>query len=621
MAAPSGIEWGSVYGSGDYQGRIGVYCGVSNTNTKTTVTVEVWFWSRYSCTDSKNTLYYDHGANVTAATTEAGSVTVKTTTKTSWSTSNQVKLLQKTYTYTRGTSQKVYKVYTKWADVDYVGKTMYAQAQYTVPALTSYTVSYSANGGSGAPSSQTKWYGKDLTLSGTKPTLTGHSFDNWLSSAQSQTFAPGDLYSYNASTTMTAQWKANTYTVDYNANGGSGAPQSQTKTYGVALTLSTTTPTRTNYNFLGWGTSAAATTVSYASGASYTENAAITLYAVWELAYSEPTITAVSVLRSDSAGVSDDYGTYACVSFSWSCDQTTGENVVSSIVIKHKVTTASSWTSMAVSASGTSGTVSKVIGGGALSVDNAYSVSISVTDSKGGTTTITRTLNGAKFPIDFLAGGNGVAVGKPASIENAFESDFDIYANKEVYDKYGQKMTNGQAEYIGSSDEYIDPNTTLAHVILTAHTNAPMGLGTWFYITTVFHADKTTSSYKAQWAVPYDQGGSMYHRYFHSNGWSDWRRHKNADEDESAFINHEAITDANEATAPGVYYLRANSSNSPDSSKGFVLASFKTSMSGVCAWFQIASNNSTSTNFYIRPFSGTSQAWGAWRKITTTAVS
>ena len=36
---------------------------------------------------------------------------------------------------------------------------------YTIPALDSYTVSYNANGGSGAPSSQTKWYGKTLILS------------------------------------------------------------------------------------------------------------------------------------------------------------------------------------------------------------------------------------------------------------------------------------------------------------------------------------------------------------------------------------------------------------------------------------------------------------------------
>ena len=73
-----------------------------------------------------------------------------------------------------------------------------------------------------------------------------------------------------------------TYTVSYNANGGSGAPSAQTKTKDVSLTLSTTRPTRTGYNFLGWATSSSATSAQYQPGSTYTANANITLYAVWE---------------------------------------------------------------------------------------------------------------------------------------------------------------------------------------------------------------------------------------------------------------------------------------------------------------------------------------------------
>jgi uncharacterized repeat protein (TIGR02543 family) len=64
-------------------------------------------------------------------------------------------------------------------------------------------------------------------------------------------------------------------------NGGSGAPSPQTKLYGVTLKLSGTTPKRTGYTFRGWGTSPNDATVDYASGASYTANASITLYAIW----------------------------------------------------------------------------------------------------------------------------------------------------------------------------------------------------------------------------------------------------------------------------------------------------------------------------------------------------
>lgn len=42
-----------------------------------------------------------------------------------------------------------------------------------------YTISYNANGGSGAPSSQTKDGGIDLTLSSTVPTRSGYAFAGW----------------------------------------------------------------------------------------------------------------------------------------------------------------------------------------------------------------------------------------------------------------------------------------------------------------------------------------------------------------------------------------------------------------------------------------------------------
>lgn len=166
----------------------------------------------------------------------------------------------------------------------------------TVPAWTSYTVKYNANGGGGAPSSQTKWKDQTLTLSSTKPTRTGYTFQGWAtSSSGSVAYTAGANYTANASVTLYAIWKAITYTVKYNANGGNGAPSSQTKTYGKTLTLSSTVPTRssindngtlTTYTFKGWATSATSTSVAYKAGASYTANAAITLYAVWSKAVS-----------------------------------------------------------------------------------------------------------------------------------------------------------------------------------------------------------------------------------------------------------------------------------------------------------------------------------------------
>ena len=156
----------------------------------------------------------------------------------------------------------------------------------------SYTISYNANGGSGAPGSQTKTHGTDLTLSSTKPTRSGYTFVNWntKSDGSGTNYASGATYNTNANITLYAIWKTNSsggdtttkYTVSYNANGGSGTPSNQTKTQGTNLVLSSTKPTRSGYTFVNWNTKGDGTGKSYASGATYNTNANITLYAIWK---------------------------------------------------------------------------------------------------------------------------------------------------------------------------------------------------------------------------------------------------------------------------------------------------------------------------------------------------
>ncbi len=72
-----------------------------------------------------------------------------------------------------------------------------------------------------------------------------------------------------------------TYTIIYNANGGSGAPAAQTKTQGVTLILSSTQPTRNGYLFKGWSNTQSGMAI-YQPSSSYTANASVTLYAVWQ---------------------------------------------------------------------------------------------------------------------------------------------------------------------------------------------------------------------------------------------------------------------------------------------------------------------------------------------------
>lgn len=94
------------------------------------------------------------------------------------------------------------------------------------------------------------------------------------------------------------------YAVKYKANGGSGTMTDSTKWYGEALTLRTNGFTRTNYAFKGWATSATGG-VAYANGASYTANAAATLYAVWERTYTTPSaVTGLSLARTSDSQLS-----------------------------------------------------------------------------------------------------------------------------------------------------------------------------------------------------------------------------------------------------------------------------------------------------------------------------
>lgn len=72
-----------------------------------------------------------------------------------------------------------------------------------------------------------------------------------------------------------------TYAIKYDANGGTGAPAQQTKWHGENITLQAGIPTRANYTFMGWATSQSGS-VAYQPSATYTANAAVTLYAVWK---------------------------------------------------------------------------------------------------------------------------------------------------------------------------------------------------------------------------------------------------------------------------------------------------------------------------------------------------
>lgn len=328
----------------------------------------------------------------------------------------------------------------------------------SVPAWTSYTITYNANGGSGAPAKQTKWKDQALTLSSTKPTRTGYSFRGWaLSKANADAgtayYQAGGSCGKNENLTLYAVWQANTYSVTYNANGGTGAPAAQTKTYGVTLGLSSTKPTRTNYNFLGWATSASATKAQYAAGGNYTANSAVTLFAVWELAYTKPRITSFTARRVDGEGTASDTGEYVLINYNYSCDRP-----MTSVSLTWKAGTGSSGNGTISEGDGstTSSQGSCVIGNFNESfkfdLDSTYTITLTVTDEVG-SSSASRTLAGSKFVIDIRPEGNGIAFGKPAERDGFVDFGFNAVFNGSVE---GSVFGLGVLPQIGENEDFND---------------------------------------------------------------------------------------------------------------------------------------------------------------------
>ena len=113
----------------------------------------------------------------------------------------------KSFTVNKGHSASTY---TATVTVKVSGETSSVTKQLTIPAKTSYAVKYNANGGSGAPAQQTKWYGENLTLQSGVPTRAGYEFKGWNTKADGTgtNYSAGASYTGNATITLYAQWEA-----------------------------------------------------------------------------------------------------------------------------------------------------------------------------------------------------------------------------------------------------------------------------------------------------------------------------------------------------------------------------------------------------------------------------
>lgn len=167
---------------------------------------------------------------------------------------------------------------------------------YFKRATQNITLSFSANGGSGAPASlsQSVNVGSNasFTIPSKTPTRAGYTFLGWSesSSASAASYQPGQTYRTSTSKTLYAVWEKEpekeTITLSYNANGGTGAPASESQTVvkgqQAHFVVSSVKPVREGYTFLGWNVNPQATTVDWSAGDSMNTVASCTLYAVWQ---------------------------------------------------------------------------------------------------------------------------------------------------------------------------------------------------------------------------------------------------------------------------------------------------------------------------------------------------
>ncbi|MGC1239829.1 MAG: G1 family glutamic endopeptidase, partial [Acidimicrobiales bacterium] len=147
------------------------------------------------------------------------------------------------------------------------------------PPPTSYTVTFSANGGTGSMPAETESSSTALTSNGFANA--GYSFSGWntLANGTGMTYANDATYSFSSSITLYAQWTAlPSFTVTFNSNGGTGSMSAETENVATALTSNAFA--RTGYTFAGWSTTANGS-LAYANDATYPFTASVTLYALW----------------------------------------------------------------------------------------------------------------------------------------------------------------------------------------------------------------------------------------------------------------------------------------------------------------------------------------------------
>ncbi len=170
---------------------------------------------------------------------------------------------------------------------------MFSAISIAAVAAGTYTVKYNPNGGSGSMANTTFTVDEAKALRTNAFKKTGYTFLGWGESrtATEVLYTDGQVVTNIAeegeTKTLYALWKANTYTIEFNANGGEGEMAPQVHTYNQSQALPANTFTREGYTFLGWSKSKVASSPTFVDQASVKNQATaegfvVVFYAVWQ---------------------------------------------------------------------------------------------------------------------------------------------------------------------------------------------------------------------------------------------------------------------------------------------------------------------------------------------------
>ena len=231
------------------------------------------------------------------------------------------------------------------------------------------------------------------------------------------------------------------------------------------------------------------TTVTDSRGKTTTQTQAVTVYA-----YTSPSASNISAIRSDSGGTAQYDGTYAKVTFTYTVPSVVvsgTEKLTASIHVYYKLSSSGTWTEGTAQSvtPGTTATFTHVYGSGStFSPDSTYNFKIVAAVSIGSTEYI-YDLPGAAIPLDINEDGTALGLLAPADTSNA------IRLGRQTIGPFGNEVLIGSRQANA---------TTLPDLVdELRYSNGGMGS---VNIETAYSTSITTGWYFYLW-IPHRSGG------------------------------------------------------------------------------------------------------------------